>query len=180
MFPIQRILQRIQRDCGLLTDMRIPSVGIRRNLLMGFDRPLLLISSFKKLVPRANFRDRSKPTDRLRRIPTLESCWIPTLGIWMVVYNLESNRNSHINPTGIQSDSLTWVPLSRRLIYITIGRQNCSFLSFRYALNRLSLECLKNVEFFARVSKYLKAFFKLMRTLYVSFHSLFRPVRYIS
>jgi hypothetical protein len=35
---------------------------------VGFDRPLLLISSFNKLVPGANFRGRSKPTDRFRRI----------------------------------------------------------------------------------------------------------------
>ncbi len=41
--------QRIRRD---------PSVGIRRNLSVGLDRPLLLISSFNKLVPRANFRGR--------------------------------------------------------------------------------------------------------------------------
>jgi hypothetical protein len=54
---------------GLWTDIRIPSVGIRcdpnvgirRNLSVGFDRPLLLINSFNKLVPGANFRDRSKP-----------------------------------------------------------------------------------------------------------------------
>jgi hypothetical protein len=39
----------------------IRCVGIRRNLEMGFDRPLLLISSFNKLVPGANFRGRSKP-----------------------------------------------------------------------------------------------------------------------
>jgi hypothetical protein len=44
--------QRIRSD---------PSVGIRRNLSVGFDRPLLLISSFNKLVPVANFRGRSKP-----------------------------------------------------------------------------------------------------------------------
>ncbi len=39
----------------------------------GFDRPLLRISSFNKLVLRVNFRGRSKPTDRFRRIPTLGS-----------------------------------------------------------------------------------------------------------
>ncbi len=44
--PGQRILQRI------------PSVS--------FDRPLLLISSFNKLVPRAHLRGQSKPTDRFR------------------------------------------------------------------------------------------------------------------
>ncbi len=38
-------------------------VGIRRNLSVGFDRPLLLISSFNKLVPGANFRGRSKPAE---------------------------------------------------------------------------------------------------------------------
>jgi hypothetical protein len=36
-------------------------IGIRRNLSVGFGRPLLLIRSFNKLVPGANFRDRSKP-----------------------------------------------------------------------------------------------------------------------
>jgi len=41
---------------------RIPSVGIRRNLSVGFDRPPLLISSFNKLVPGTNFRRRSKPS----------------------------------------------------------------------------------------------------------------------
>ncbi len=38
-----------------------PSVGTRRNLSVGFDRRLLLISSFKKLVLEANFRSRSNP-----------------------------------------------------------------------------------------------------------------------
>jgi hypothetical protein len=60
---------KIRSDSGLWTDIRIPSVGIRwdpsvgirRNLSVDFDRPLLLISSFNKLVPGANFRDRSKP-----------------------------------------------------------------------------------------------------------------------
>jgi len=50
--PGQRIRQRIRWDT---------SVGIRRNLSVGFDRALLLISIFHKLVPRANFRGRSKP-----------------------------------------------------------------------------------------------------------------------
>jgi hypothetical protein len=48
---------------------RIPSVGIRRNLEVGFDRPLLRISSFNKSVPGANFRGQSKPP--IRRIPKL-------------------------------------------------------------------------------------------------------------
>jgi len=69
----------IQWDSGLWTNIRIPSVGIRWdpsaairwNLSVGFDRPLLLISSFNKLVSGANFRGLSKPTDRFRRIPTL-------------------------------------------------------------------------------------------------------------
>ncbi len=69
LFPGQRNQQRIRSDSGLWTDIRIPSVGtrwdpsvgIRRNLSMGFDRPLLLISSFNKLVTGANFRGRSKP-----------------------------------------------------------------------------------------------------------------------
>jgi hypothetical protein len=59
---------KIRSDSGLWTDIRIPtvgirwdpSVGIRRNISVGFDRPLLLISSFNKLVPGANFRGRSK------------------------------------------------------------------------------------------------------------------------
>jgi len=52
---------KIRSDSGLWTNIRIPSVGIRRNLSVGFDRPLLLISSFNKLVPGVNFKDRSKP-----------------------------------------------------------------------------------------------------------------------
>ncbi len=66
-------------------------IGIRRNLSVGFDRPLLLISSFNKLVPSANFRDRSKPIDRFHRIPTL--------GIRMSVHNPDfvGYLNSHIN-----------------------------------------------------------------------------------
>jgi len=40
-YPGQRILQRVLWD---------PSVGIRRNLSVGFDQPLLLISSFNNLV----------------------------------------------------------------------------------------------------------------------------------
>jgi hypothetical protein len=69
-YPGQRIRQRIRSDSGLWTDILIPSVGIqwdprfriRRKLSVGFDRPLLnlLISSFNKLMPGANFRDRSK------------------------------------------------------------------------------------------------------------------------
>jgi hypothetical protein len=50
--PGRRIRQRIPWD---------PSVRIRRNLSVGFDRPLLLISSFNKLVPGVNFKGRSKP-----------------------------------------------------------------------------------------------------------------------
>jgi hypothetical protein len=38
-----------------------PGVGIRRNIAVGFDRPLLRITSYKKLVSGANFRGRSKP-----------------------------------------------------------------------------------------------------------------------
>jgi hypothetical protein len=53
---------KIRSDSGLWTDIRIPSVGIRRNLLVGFDQLLLLISSFNELVPGANFRGRSKPS----------------------------------------------------------------------------------------------------------------------
>ncbi len=49
------------RIIRLLGSDRIPSVGIRRNLSVGFDRPLLLINSFNKLVPGANFRGRLKP-----------------------------------------------------------------------------------------------------------------------
>jgi len=59
----------IRLDFGLWTGIWIPnvgirwdpSVGIRRNLSVGFDRPLLLISSFNKLVSGANFRGWSKP-----------------------------------------------------------------------------------------------------------------------
>jgi hypothetical protein len=62
----------------LWTDIRIPSVGIPwdpsagfgRSLLVGFDRPLPLISSSNKVVLGANLRDRSKPTNRFCRIPT--------------------------------------------------------------------------------------------------------------
>ncbi len=57
--PAQRILQRIRWD---------PSVGIRLNLSVGFDRLLPLISSFKRLVPRANFRDRSVHNPEFNRI----------------------------------------------------------------------------------------------------------------
>ncbi len=72
---------KIRRDSGLWTDIQISSVGIRwdpsvriqKNLLVGFDRPLLIIISFNKLVLGANLRDRSKPTDRFHRIPTLKS-----------------------------------------------------------------------------------------------------------
>ncbi len=52
---------KIRSDSGLWTDIRIPSVEIRWNLSVGFDRPLLPISSFNKLVPEANFGGRSKP-----------------------------------------------------------------------------------------------------------------------
>jgi hypothetical protein len=38
-----------------------PIVAIRRILSVDFDRPLLLISSFNKLVPVPIFRGRSKP-----------------------------------------------------------------------------------------------------------------------
>ncbi len=69
-----------------------PSVGIRRNLLVNFDRPLLPISSFNKLVPGANFRSPSKPADRFCRILTLGSYWIPTPGIRMSINNPESDR----------------------------------------------------------------------------------------
>jgi len=55
-------------------------------------RPLLLISSFNKLVLGANFRGRSKPTDRFRRIPTLGSYRIPKLGVRMSVHSPESDR----------------------------------------------------------------------------------------
>jgi hypothetical protein len=49
---------KIRSDSGLWTNIRIPSVGIRwdpsvrirQNLSVGFHRPLLLISSFNKLV----------------------------------------------------------------------------------------------------------------------------------
>jgi hypothetical protein len=61
-----------------------PSVGIRRKLLVGFDRPLLPISSFNKLVPGANFKGPSKPTDRFCRISTLGS------------YRISSVIGSHI------------------------------------------------------------------------------------
>ncbi len=62
--------RKIRSDSGLCTEIRIPSIGIRldpsvgmrRNLWVGFERPPLLISSFNKLVPEANFRGRSKPT----------------------------------------------------------------------------------------------------------------------
>jgi hypothetical protein len=91
-------------DSGLWTDIRIPSVGIRwdpsvgiwRNLLAGLDRPLLLISSFNKLVPGANFRGPSKPTDRFRWISTLGSYPIPILGIRMSAHNPESDRISSV------------------------------------------------------------------------------------
>ncbi len=60
---------KIRLNSGLCTEIRIPSVGIgwdpsvgiRRNLSVGFGRPLLLINSFNKLVPGANFRGRSQP-----------------------------------------------------------------------------------------------------------------------
>jgi hypothetical protein len=70
---------KIRSDYGLRTDLWIisvriwcdPSFGIRRNLSVGFDRPLLLISSFNKLVPEVNFSDRSKPSiGSTNRIPT--------------------------------------------------------------------------------------------------------------
>jgi hypothetical protein len=69
-------VDKIRWDSGLWTNIRIPSVGIRwepsigirRKLPVGFDRPLLLISSFNKLAPEANFRGRSKATDWFRRI----------------------------------------------------------------------------------------------------------------
>ncbi len=55
-------------------------------------RPLLLISIFNKLVLGANFRGRSKPTDRFRQIPTLGSYRIPKLRVRMSAYNRESDR----------------------------------------------------------------------------------------
>jgi hypothetical protein len=68
------------------------SVGIRRNLLVGSDTPLLPISSFNKLLSGANFKGPSKPTDRFCRITTLGSYWIPTLRIRLSVNNSESDR----------------------------------------------------------------------------------------
>jgi hypothetical protein len=64
-----RPADEIRSDSGLWTVIRIPSVeirwdpspGIRRNLEVDFDRPLLLINSFNKLVTGTNFRGRSKP-----------------------------------------------------------------------------------------------------------------------
>ncbi len=86
----------IRWDSGLWTDIWIPSVGIRwdpsvgirRNLSVGFDRPLLLISSFNKLVRGPNFRGRSKLTDRFHRISTLGSYRIPILRIRMSVLEM--------------------------------------------------------------------------------------------
>jgi hypothetical protein len=81
---------------GLWTDIWItsvgiqwdPSVGIRRNLSVGFDRPLLLISSFNKLVRGPNFRGWSKPTDRFHRISALGFYRIPTIRIRMSVLEM--------------------------------------------------------------------------------------------
>jgi hypothetical protein len=50
------------------------------------------LGSFNKLVPGANSRGRSKPTDRFRRIVTLGSYRIPTLGIRMSSHNRDSDR----------------------------------------------------------------------------------------
>jgi hypothetical protein len=73
---------RIRLDSRLETAIQMRSVGIRRNLSMVFDRPLKLAlgGNFLKLL--INSRDRSKPIDRFRRIPTL--------GIPMSVHNPES------------------------------------------------------------------------------------------
>jgi hypothetical protein len=72
-----------------------PSVGIRRNLWVGFDRPLLLISSFNKLLPGANFRGRSKPpigSDRIfmksRQIPIGSDCRIESPGVFFSQYRI--------------------------------------------------------------------------------------------
>jgi hypothetical protein len=78
--PGQRILQRIRSHLTSrqnLMGFRFvdrhsdpwcwhPSVGIRRYLSVGFDRPPLLLRSFNNSVLGAKFRGRSKPTDRFR------------------------------------------------------------------------------------------------------------------
>jgi len=68
-------------DSRLYTAIQTPSVGIRRSLSVGIDRPLKLVlgTNFSKLL--INSRDRSKPIDRFRQIPTL--------GIPMSVHNPE-------------------------------------------------------------------------------------------
>jgi len=68
---------------------RNPSVGILRNLSVGFDRPLKLAPGNNLLKLLISNRGRSRPTNRFHRIPILGSHQILSVG-W------------------IQSDSLTW------------------------------------------------------------------------
>jgi hypothetical protein len=76
----------------------IPDCGPAfRSLVLRLDRPLLLISSFNKLVSGANFTRRPKSTDRFRRVPTLGSYQIPTLwircrilGTWVSAFDVVS------------------------------------------------------------------------------------------
>jgi hypothetical protein len=77
----------------------------------GFDRPLKLTRGTNLLKLLISSRGPSKPTDRFRRIPTVGSHRIPTLGIWMSVDNLESDRilSAGWIRSDSLSDSLTWV-----------------------------------------------------------------------
>ncbi len=74
-FLPMNVLPTPSESCGLL-------VSEFNETYRWVNRSLLLISSFNKLVPGANFRSRWKPTDRFRQVPTLE--------IRMRVHNPES------------------------------------------------------------------------------------------
>jgi hypothetical protein len=92
----------------------IPGDSIRQSDPIGIrvvDRPLKLAPGASLLKLLISSRGRSKPTDRLRRIPTPGSHQIPTLGTRMSVHNPESDRilsAGWILPDSL-SDSLTWV-----------------------------------------------------------------------
>ncbi len=86
--------------------MNNPGDSIRSEPIGGFDRPLKLAPGTNRLKLLISRRGRSKPIDGFRRIPTLGSYRIPTLGIQMAVHKPESDRI--LSAGWIRSDSLTW------------------------------------------------------------------------
>jgi hypothetical protein len=76
-----------------------------------FERPLKLAPGTNLLKLLISSRGRSKPTDMFRRIPTLGSHRIPTVGIRMSVHNPESDRILSAGWIRLDSlsDSMTWV-----------------------------------------------------------------------